>query len=278
LRETDLALIASAAGAGARPGTLAAHVRGPAAALALLSQVYVVQSLDEARVMAAGIGAQESVITRAGEWFGLGFARVRRRGGAQAGMLAREREIHALKAQIETLQARVEAHGREIDELKVRKVEAERARDDAQRELYVTHRRVAELAGQPQSRAARSKRRRLAARIEHEAGELESQLAGRADACVRGLRSVARMGDQNSSASVDVERRSLLEAREEARRMRGRRARPRISTHWASNRSVRRSRRSNRRCCACRSADPARSTQGRLRSCFGQQSVERPRS
>ncbi|HET7065197.1 MAG TPA: chromosome segregation protein SMC [Rudaea sp.] len=223
LRETDLALIASAAGTEARAGTLAAHVRGPAAALALLSQVYVVQSLDEARVMAAGIGAQESVITRAGEWFGLGFARVRRRGGAQAGMLAREREIHALKAQIETLQARVEAHGREIDELKTRKVEAERARDDAQRELYVTHRRVAELAGQLQSQRGKIETAQArVARIEHEAGELESQLgAGQAqtrEARARLEEAVARMGDQEQQRQrLDAERRSLLEAREEAR-------------------------------------------------------------
>jgi len=223
LRETDLTLIASTGGTDARPGTLAAHVRGPAAALALLSQVFVVQSLDEARVMAAGVGAHESVITRAGEWFGLGFARVRRRGGAQAGMLAREREIHALKAQIETLQARVEAHGREIDELKTRKVEAERARDDAQRELYVTHRRVAELAGQLQSQRGKieTAQARLA-RIEQEAGELESQLgAGQAqtrEARARLEEAVARMGDQEQQRQrLDAERRSLLEAREEAR-------------------------------------------------------------
>ena len=85
-------------------------------------------------------------------------------------MLAREREIHALKAQIEALQARVEAHGRELEELKTRKADAERARDDAQRELYVTHRRVAELAGQLQSQRGKieTAQARLA-RIEQEA-------------------------------------------------------------------------------------------------------------
>ena len=224
LRETDLTLIASAAGGSeARAGTLAAHVRGPAAALALLSQVYTVQSLDEARVIAAGLAAHESVITSAGEWFGQGFARVRRRGGAQAGMLAREREVHALKAQIETLQGRVEAHGREIDELKARKDDAERARDDAQRELYVTHRRVAELAGQLQSQRGKieTAQARLA-RIEQDATELEAQLAaGQAqtrEARARLEQAVANMGDQEQQRQrLDAERRSLLEAREEAR-------------------------------------------------------------
>jgi chromosome segregation protein len=150
LRDADVALIDDAGGGEARPGTLAAQVRGPAAIVALLAHVRTAQSLDQARALAAGLATHESVVTSGGEWFGPGWVRVRR-GGAQAGMIAREREIHAVRTQIEELQARAEALVAEVESFKSRKAEAEQARDDAQRELYVTHRRVAELGGQLQS-------------------------------------------------------------------------------------------------------------------------------
>ncbi len=222
LRGADLALIAAAAGGEAPAGTLAALVRGPAVIVGMLAQVHTAASLDEARSIALGLAPHQSVITAGGEWFGSGLARVRR-GGAQAGMLAREREIHTLKAQIDTLQARVEVLGREIDEFKTRKAEAERARDDAQRELYVVHRRVAELAGQLQSHRGKieTAQARLA-RIDSESGELEAQLAaGQAqtrEARARLEQAVTRMGDlEQQRQRLDAERRSLLEAREEAR-------------------------------------------------------------
>jgi len=222
LRGADLALIAAAGGGEAPAGTLAARVRGPAAVIAMLAQVYTAGSLDEARSIASRLAAQESVVTAGGEWFGRGFARVRR-GGAQAGMLAREREIHTLKAQIDAAQTRVETLGRELDEFKARKADAERARDDAQRELYVAHRRVAELAGQLQSHRGKieTAQARLT-RIDSESGELGAQLeAGQSqtrEARARLEDAVTRMGDlEQQRQRLDAERRSLLEAREEAR-------------------------------------------------------------
>src|SRR4029453_13981392 len=97
------------------------------------------------------------------------------------------------------------------------------ARDDAQRELYVTHRRVAELAGQLQSQRGKieTAQARLA-RIEQEVGELESQL-GVGQAQTREARArleevVARVGDQGQQRQrLATERRSQLAARQEAR-------------------------------------------------------------
>ena len=222
LREADMALLASERGGEARPDTLAAQVRGPAAALALLGRVRTAQTLDEAQAIAAQLGADESVVTRAGEWIARGCVRVRR-GGAQAGMLGREREIHALQAQIAVLHERVEALGGELDGFKARKADAERARDDAQRELYVAHRRVAELAGQLQSERGKieTAQARLA-RIDQESAELEAQLgAGQGqtrEARGRLEQAVASMGElEQQRQHLDAERRSLLEAREEAR-------------------------------------------------------------
>ncbi|NMW24755.1 chromosome segregation protein SMC, partial [Rhodanobacter denitrificans] len=101
--------------------------------------------------------------------------------------------------------------------------EAERARDDAQRELYNAHRRQSELAGQLQSH--RGKLETARARAEKVTGEL-ADLAMQIDelqtqtreARARLDESVGLMGDQEDQRrELENERRTLLEAREEAR-------------------------------------------------------------
>jgi chromosome segregation protein len=223
LREADMVLIAQATGGDATPGTLAAHARGPAAVVGLLAQVRVADSLDDARRIAQTLAPYESVVTRGGEWFGAGYARVLRRGGAQAGVLAREREIHAVQAQVESLDERAHELAATLDELKSSKVEAERERDDAQRELYMAHRRLAEIAGQMQSH--RGKVETATARLEKVDGEIAQLSAkldedeaqakearGRLDTAIGGL------GDlEQRRQELDSQRRKTLEAREEAR-------------------------------------------------------------
>ena len=223
LREANIALIAANDGGVAPAGTLGAQVRGPATAVGILAQVRIAESLDDAKRIAPGLVAPESVITRDGEWLGAGYARVLRRGGAQAGMLAREREIHTLREEIAKLQTRMETLGGEIDAIKARKAEVESARDDAQRELYTAHRRTAELAGQVQSHKGRieSAQARLA-KIDAEIGELDTRTqadqATTREARARLEQAIARMGEQEQQRQhLDGERRRLLEAREEAR-------------------------------------------------------------
>jgi chromosome segregation protein len=222
LRDADVTLMSGTAGTSGREGTLGAQVRGPQAALGILSQVRTAESLDDARRIAVSLAAHESVITRAGEWLGAGYARVLRR-AAQAGSIAREREIHTLTGQIDSLQERVDALTAEIDTLKSSKADAERTRDDAQRELYVAHRRAAELAGQLQSHRGKieSAQARLA-KVDAEIAELEKRVeaeqAQTREARARLETAVAQMGDQEQQRQhLDGERRRLLEAREEAR-------------------------------------------------------------
>ncbi len=223
LREANVTLIDTSGGAVARTGSLAAHVRGPRAATDWLSSVHAVESVDDALRLVGTLPAHESVITRAGEWLGRGFARVARGSGAQAGMLAREREIQSIKQQIEQLQAQVDELTSAIEALKTAKLDAQSARDDAQRELYTTHRRVAELAGQLQSHQGKieTARTRLV-RIDQEIGELETRAhddqSQTREARARLEQAVARMGElEQQRQRLDGERRRLLEAREEAR-------------------------------------------------------------
>ncbi|MHB8447126.1 MAG: chromosome segregation protein SMC [Rudaea sp.] len=223
VREANLALVEPREGGNRPKGTLAAQVRGPQAAIDMLAQVRVADSLDEANRIAAGLVAYESVITRDGVWLGAGYARVLRRGGAQAGMLAREREIQELRGEIAQVQARVDEFTVEIDAIKARKAEAESARDDAQRELYTAHRRVAELAGQMQSHGGRiDTARSRVVMIDEEIALLQARMqtdeAATREARSRLEQAVARMGDEEQRRQhLDGERRRLLEGREEAR-------------------------------------------------------------
>ncbi len=224
LAEADLTLLAAETNATpSAVGSLAAHVRGPAAALALLARVRTAGSLDELRQRSANLTKDESIITAEGEWVGQGFARVARAQGSQVGVLAREREIAELGKRIEMLDAEIEEHATQVEVSRLARIEAERDRDDAQRETHAGHRRLAELSGQLQSQRGRmdSAQERLV-RVDTELGELISKLdsdheqireaRGRLDTAVE------RMGElEQQRQQLDSARRQLLESREEAR-------------------------------------------------------------
>ncbi|HET9033929.1 MAG TPA: chromosome segregation protein SMC [Dokdonella sp.] len=224
ISEADLTLLAAETGsASAAAGTLAAHVRGPAAALALLSRVRTASSLAELRERSATLNDGESIISADGEWVGNGFARVARAQGSQVGVLAREREIAELTARIEILDGEIEEHAKQVEDSRVARIEAERVRDDAQRETHAGHRRLAEISGQLQSQRGRmdSAQERLV-RVDAELGELITKLdtdheqireaRGRLDKAVERMSELEQQRQQ-----LDGARRQLLESREEAR-------------------------------------------------------------
>jgi chromosome segregation protein len=224
LSGADITLIGSAADTRLDvDGTLAEHVRGPAAARALLAQVRTAASLDDARAIAASLAPARTVITREGVWLGPGFARVRRAEGGQVGVLSRERELQEATAELAATEQRiVDLQERQANARDQRRA-AEQARDDAQRDSYNAHRRLSELAGDMQSRQGRmdSARARLAA-IDAEYGDIEKALAENEQllqaARGRMQTAVASMGDQEQArAALETERRQLLEQREAAR-------------------------------------------------------------
>ncbi|MGD9584348.1 MAG: chromosome segregation protein SMC [Lysobacterales bacterium] len=204
-------------------GSLAARVQAPAAIHAVLSRIQVADSLAEAAQIAAALGPEQSVITRAGEWLGPDWLRVARADSASSGVLAREREIHALQTRIGTLEAESETLQAEQEGLRQQQVDAERAQEDAQRALYTAHRQLAELAGQIQSERGRldALTTRMA-RIDSEIDELHARI-DQTDGEAREARgrldtAIERMGDLEAERSrLDAERRALLEQREDAR-------------------------------------------------------------
>ncbi len=225
LREVDLTLLAARTdpAADAARGALAAHVRGPAAALALLRRVQTAPTAEQARAMVASLGDGESVITAEGEWFGPGFVRIARAQGSQVGVLAREREIVALALRVETLEAEIDKHARALDACKQDRIDAERTRDDAQRDVYTANRKLAEISGQVQSQRGRldtagERLRRVDLELEELVSRLDVDRAQSREARGRLDAAVERMGDlEQQRQQLDGDRRRLLEAREEAR-------------------------------------------------------------
>ncbi len=224
LGEGRLALVAADAGhAEFAPTSLASKVQGPLAIRRLLSRLHVAESLSEARALQARLGEGESVMTRNGERLGAGWVRVLRSGAAKQGALLREREIKALRAAIEDLQAREQELEAALASGRDRLLAAEQQREDAQRQLYMAHRSASELAGQLQSQQGRVDTAR--SRIEKIDAEL-AQLAETLDSSGRQARearskledAVGRMAELEAVRNaLDAERRTLAEARDAAR-------------------------------------------------------------
>ena len=219
----NVSLFAAGEGARGAAGTLASQVRGPAGAMSLLARVRIADTLAQAQEIAARLAQGESVITGEGEWLGPGWARLVRSGGAQQGVLLREREIQDLQAQAQSLDSSAAEVVARIAGLDADIAAAERERDEAQQGLYLGHRRLSEIAGQLQSQQGRMEAARArAARIVEELAELAARI-GELDGETRAARTrldtaVAEMGElEQQRTSLDAQRRTALEQRELAR-------------------------------------------------------------
>ena len=223
LESADVVLMAAGADFDAPAGSLAQHVRGPAAARALLARVRTGDSLAAARSMISNLAPGESIVTREGEWFGFGFARAQRGAGAQVGVLAREREIRESTARLEALESEIDLHGEALETGKQQRLDADHAREEAQRDLYTAHRRLAEVSGQLQSHrgrmdSAKERLARVAQELEEVVAKLDADGEQAREARKRLEGAIEHMSDlERRRHELDGERRKLLEAREEAR-------------------------------------------------------------
>ncbi len=210
-------------GADFAPTSLAAKVQGPLAIRRMLSKLHAAETLGDAHTLIASLGDGESVVTRSGERVGAGWLRVVRSGAAKQGALLREREIHALRDEIDTLQQREGGLDCAIAALRDQMLASEQQREEAQRMLYLAHRSVSELAGQLQSQQGRLDTART--RIEKIDVDV-SQLIETIDTSVQQARearsrledAISRMGElEGTRQTLEAERRALAEARDAAR-------------------------------------------------------------
>jgi chromosome segregation protein len=202
-------------------GSLAEKVRGPAAVRRLLANV---RALDDAAALrSANLGDNDSAIARSGEWRGAGWLRVLRSGEAQQGALGREREIQALRAEIDALAKKEQQLNEALTSMRDRLLEAEQHREDAQRALYLAHRSVSELAGQLQSQkgrleSAQARVARIDTELQSLATTLEESQSNAREARGRLEQAVAKMGElETQRQELDAERRRFGEQRDAAR-------------------------------------------------------------
>ena len=92
-----------------RASTLAARVRGPAPALALLARVGTCDTLAQALRRRRKLAPGESVVTPSGEWVGRNWLRLRRGSDAHTGVLERAQRLKELTRACATAEAAVQA-------------------------------------------------------------------------------------------------------------------------------------------------------------------------
>jgi chromosome segregation protein len=246
LREGRVALVDGAEGAvELAADSLAAVVRGPAAIRRWLGGIRRIESSDAAHTICVGDDAR-AAIGRDGLWVGAGWARLNRQGEAGQGAISRERDIHALRDELETMAEREAELVEAQNGLKSKLLEAEQLREDAQRALYLAHRAASELGGELQAlRGKLDTAKARCTRIDEEVRQLgvTSQQAADAAREARAAQALAveRMAEiAGTRPQLEAERDALHRRREHSRQAAAQaRANPPIASRCSWKPSVR---------------------------------------
>ncbi|GMR03891.1 MAG: chromosome segregation protein SMC [Gammaproteobacteria bacterium] len=157
--------------------TLLEKIKSEADLAPLLGHVYVAESLKEAMAMRDALSADESVITRAGEWLGRNWLSLGNEHGKRGGWLEREREMEKLETHCIDLQLKADTLQLQLAEAMTQLQDLERERDELTHKLNERHRKRAEFReqlGHEQARLAQLEARRT--QILREQAELSEQM------------------------------------------------------------------------------------------------------
>ncbi|MFO7275708.1 MAG: chromosome segregation protein SMC [Pseudomonadota bacterium] len=196
--------------------SLAAKVRGPAAAIEQLAGVLTAETLAEALQRRASLAPGCSIITRTGEWVGRDWLRVSRGTDQHAGVIEREHRLKALRTEVAQSEERVREVEARLAELRQALEEAEGERDRTQAAIQSAHREHSDLLGQLEAMRARAQETALRReRLEEEAAEVAQEIETTQEALARARaeldRGLAQLGD------LDARRPELESEREERR-------------------------------------------------------------
>ena len=123
---------------------LASHVSGDADIKALLSGVYSVNDLSEALSLRERLDDNESVITQDGIWIGPNWLRVKRDSDAQAGVLARQKELEELTLLLSDSETMVERINEQLQQARDSLQQHEQQREHYRRESDEAKQRLGE--------------------------------------------------------------------------------------------------------------------------------------
>ena len=172
--ETPVAGEEAAAPTGA---SLAAKVRGPKPALAMLATVRTCDSLARALRQRRQLPPGESLVTPSGEWVGRNWLRLRRGSDPHAGVLERAQRLKELSRDGTAAEAALQACEQERAALHTQLQDTERARDDALRQIQLAHHVHGELRAQLGASEARVDEAQLRRqRLEAERTEVSEEL------------------------------------------------------------------------------------------------------
>jgi len=147
--------------AGGRGRPLGELVSAPWPLHDLLGRVYAAADDDEARELLAVIGPEESVVTPDGRWRGRRWTRVRAADdGAEAGLLARGREIESLRARIAEASERLTAAEAAAGRAREAVASVEEQREAAAADLAAVEQRLAGVQARIEAEERRQGERR----------------------------------------------------------------------------------------------------------------------
>lgn len=196
--------------------TLADRVRGPQAIADLLGRVFTADSLPEALRMRRELGADQSVITRSGEWVGRSWLRVSRGVDQHAGVIEREQRLKTVRSEFNAADGRVKEFEARLAQLREGLTGAESERDAVQSGIQSAHRQHASLLSQLEASRARSQESTLRReRLEEESADVAQDIGG-AEETLGKARSELERGFDALSA-LDAKRPHLESEREERR-------------------------------------------------------------
>ncbi len=195
--------------------TLASKVGGaPAAAIEVLANVKIAESLGDALGIRESLAGDASVITADGVWLGRNWLRVSRDTNGKAGVLSREHDMRRLKSDIREMQARYDSAKRLVQDGRGRLTQFEEGREKMQEDASSLLNEYSELKAALE--AARYRMDQANARkdtLAEEADELDVEQASAEDQ----LRESRRVHDQatESLERLGAEKQSLENQREE---------------------------------------------------------------
>ncbi|MCH8551384.1 MAG: chromosome segregation protein SMC [Natronospirillum sp.] len=198
------------------PGTLGAKARAPGALQPLLNQVYLAESVEEARKRLPGLPEGASVITTDGVWLGQGWTRIFRSQQDREGLLAQQARLQELEAsvddsefELEDAELNQEAAQLGLDSLEQQWQQQRAQVDDCRRRVHEIETRISALSATSQQMNQSLQRYR--SELEEADAAYEQEIAAQQEA----QQALAEAQETHGHKSED--RTALSNARDEAR-------------------------------------------------------------
>ncbi|WP_045859638.1 chromosome segregation protein SMC [Teredinibacter purpureus] len=114
--------------------TLLSKLRSPVNLSSALAGILVAEDLAEALAKRKALSADQSIVTKDGIWLGSNWLKVVKADDANAGVIARQKELDELSLHIEALEGRIETLIEQVETSKLRNSDSEKARENLRRE------------------------------------------------------------------------------------------------------------------------------------------------